>query len=117
MSYIDEGDLHYINKEYKKALSLYKKAIETKENEPIALYNASVCHIKLKKYSDAIELLNKAIALKDDSKYYFNLGYCYFHIHNNQKALLYFNTAWALNPDDEDCSRAINVILNNLKKS
>ena len=117
MSYIDEGDLHYINKEYKKALSLYKKAIETKENESIALYNASVCHIKLKEYSDAIELLNKAIALKDDSEYYYNLALCYAYSNNNQKALLYFNTAWALNPDDEDCSKAINIILNNLKKN
>lgn len=117
MSYIDEGDLYYTNKEYKKALSSYKKAIETKENESIALYNASVCHIKLKEYSDAIELLNKAIALKDDSKYYYNLAYCYACSNNSQKALLYFNTAWALDPDDEDCNKAINVILYKIREN
>lgn len=116
MNYFDEGNLYYAKKEYKKALSLYEKAFEIRENEPDALYNAAVCHIKLKEYTAAIELLNKALSLKSDSKYYFNLAYCYAHSLNNKKALIYFNTAWALNPEDEDCDKAINLILKKLRK-
>ncbi|AJD31757.1 MULTISPECIES: tetratricopeptide repeat protein [Clostridium] len=115
MSYFNKANSYYNTKDYEKAINLYKKAAEIKENEASSLYNASVCFIKLKQYEKAIPLLKRALILKKDSKYFFNLGYCYAMLKNNKKALVYFNTAWALNHKDEDCEKAINIIVKNLK--
>ncbi len=77
MSYFNKANSYYNTKDYEKAIDLYKKAAEIKENEASSLYNASVCFIKLKQYEKAIPLLKRAITLKKDSKYFFNLGYCH----------------------------------------
>ena len=78
MSYFSEANKYYNSKEYKKAISYYRKSIADKENEACSYYNAGVCFIKLKDY---------------------------------KKALLNFNLAWAINNNDEDCKKAMNLIL------
>ncbi len=113
MSYFHKANEYYNAKDYKKAITLYEKAIKFKENEAAALYNSAVCFIKLKDYNKSIDLLKSAIKLKQESKYFFNLGYCYTMLKNNRKALIYFNNAWCLNNDDSDCEKAINVIMKN----
>ncbi len=35
---------------------------------------------------------------------------------NNKKALLYFNTAWSIDNDDKECEKAINLLVENIKK-
>ncbi len=117
MSYFHKANEFYNIKDYKKAISLYQKAIENKENEACSFYNAAVCFIKLKEYTKAIDLLKSALLLKRDSKYFFNLAYCYAMLNQNSKALIYFNTSWALNNEDEDCEKAINLIIKNYKKA
>lgn len=118
MSYFKKANEYYNAKDYKKALDMYEKAIQFKDNEAASLYNSAVCLIKLKEYTKAIPLLKSAINLKKDSKYFFNLGYCYTMIKDTRKALIYFNTAWSLNNEDVDCEKAINVIIKNyLSKS
>ncbi|NMM63187.1 tetratricopeptide repeat protein [Clostridium sp. P21] len=111
MSYFHKANECYNSKDYQKAITLYQKAVEFKDNEPASLYNSSVCFIKLKQYNKAISLLKSAIKLKRESKYFFNLGYCYIMLNDNKKALIYFNMAWCLNNDDIDCEKAINVII------
>ncbi len=64
MDYFNAANQCYNTKEYKKAINLYKKAIENKENEACSYYNSSVCFIKLKDYESAINLLKSAILLK-----------------------------------------------------
>ncbi|MBI6873721.1 tetratricopeptide repeat protein [Clostridium aciditolerans] len=113
MSYFHKANEYYNAKDYKKALDMYEKAIKLKENEASSLYNSAVCFIKLKEYNRAIPLLKSAIDLKRESKYFFNLGYCYTMLKDNKKALVYFNTAWSLNNDDTDCEKAINIIIKN----
>lgn len=119
MSYFHKANEYYNAKDYKMALQMYEKSIKLKDNEAASLYNSAVCFIKLKEYNKAIPLLKSAINLKRESKYFFNLGYCYTMLKNNKKALIYFNTAWSLNNDDVDCEKAINIIIKNhlLKKS
>lgn len=116
MDYFDEANHCYNVKEYEKALKFYKKAIENKTYEACSYYNSAVCCIKLKEYQSAIELLKSAISLKVDSKYFFNLAYCYAMIKNNKKALVYFNTAWSLDNNDNECEKAINLIIKSLPK-
>lgn len=116
MNFFQEANELYNTKDYRKAIQMYQKAIEYKENEAASLYNSAVCFIKLKEYDKAIALLKRAIILKQDSKYFFNLGYCYSILKDNKKALIYFNTAWALDNNDNDCEKAINLIMKSYTK-
>ena len=104
MSYFNEGNKYYNNKNYTKAIENYIESIEIGENESCAYYNAGVCYIKLKD-------------LQKESKYYFNLAYCYAMLENTNKALIYFNRAWALDASDKDCEKAINLIMSKNKKA
>lgn len=114
MDYFSEANDLYKTKEYKRAIELYQKAVAAKDNEAASLYNSAVCFIKLKEFTKAIPLLKTAIKRSGASKYYFNLAYCFAMLKDNRKALVNFNTAWALNNDDEDCKKAINIIINKL---
>lgn len=116
MNYFEKANNYYNKKDYINAINLYKKSIDMKQNEAAALYNYAVCLIKLSAYEKAAELIKKAIHLKSDSKYFFNLGYCYAMLKNNRKALICFNTAWALDNSDSDCEKAVNKLLNCYKK-
>ncbi|WP_138203127.1 tetratricopeptide repeat protein [Haloimpatiens lingqiaonensis] len=116
MNYFQKGNELYHTQNYKKAIDMYKKSANEKINEASSLYNVAVCLIKLKNYNKAISFLCCAIEKDAQSKYFFNLAYCHSMLNNKQKALLYFNTAWALNPEDTDCEKAINFILNQYKK-
>ncbi|MGH4118556.1 tetratricopeptide repeat protein [Clostridium sp.] len=111
MDYFQKANDIYNTKDYNKAITLYKKAAEMKDNEAGALYNTAVCFIHLKEYEKAIPIFHAAISLRKESKYFFNLAYCYAMCLNKPKALYYFNTAWSLNNDDEDCEKAINLLL------
>ena len=113
MSYFQKANEYYNDRDYKKAIDMYEKAIQIKDNEASSLYNSAVCFIKLKDYKKAINLLNSALNIKRESKYFFNLGYCYTMLKDNKKALIYFNNAWCLNNEDSDCEKAINAILKN----
>ncbi|MFL0269850.1 tetratricopeptide repeat protein [Candidatus Clostridium radicumherbarum] len=116
MNYFEKANGLYNTKDYLKAISMYKKAIKTKENEAASLYNTAVCFIKLKQYEKAIPLLKTAILRRRDSKYFFNLGYCFAMLNDNKKALIYFNAAWAIDNEDSDCEKAINLIIKNYKR-
>jgi len=117
VSYFNKANELYNLKDYKRAIDLYKKSAEVKENEAASLYNSAVCFIKLKEYTSAIPLIQAALKIKRDSKYYFNLAYCYAMLKENGKALNYFNTAWALDNSDDECDRAIKLILQGYRKS
>jgi tetratricopeptide (TPR) repeat protein len=116
MNSFERGNHLYNSQNYKSAIGSYRKAAKLKENEAYALFNAATCHIKLKQYSEAIPFLKDAIAIKPDSKFYYNLGYCYLHTKDLKKALIHFNTAWALDPKDMESEKAINIILKTILK-
>ncbi|MGL4571444.1 MAG: tetratricopeptide repeat protein [Clostridium sp.] len=115
MNYFSEANKLYNTKEYEKAIEYYKKAAESDENQACSYYNSGVCFIKLKNFDEAICMLKRAITLQRDSKYFFNLGYCYAMKDLNNKALIYFNMSWSLNNKDKDCEKAINLILSKKK--
>lgn len=117
MGYFEMANKEYALNNYSKAVELYKKASISGDNEISSLYNIAVCHIKLKQYANALTFLKEAISKKADSKYYYNLGYCYSMVGDNKKALLYFNTAWSIDSKDDDCKKAVDFILDRYKKS
>lgn len=116
MNFFIEGNKLYNSQDYIRAIDCYKKAVAQKDNEACSYYNAGVCFIKLKDYDNAISMIKNALSLQKDSKYYFNLGYCYAMKEDTNKALVNFNMAWALNNEDEDCEKAIKLITSKLKK-
>lgn len=111
MSYFSEANNQYNCKNYDDAIDLYMKAIEDKDNISSSYYNAAVCQIKLKNFGDAIRLIRKALETREESKYYFNLGYCYAMLKDNRNGLINFNIAKRLDPYDKDADKAINEIL------
>lgn len=117
MNYFDKANSLYNSNKFSDAFHMYKKSIEEGENNSSSLYNAAVCLIKLKEYNNAIEYLKKSITLKKDSKYFFNLGYCYAMLNVKSLALQYFNTAWSYDNEDIDSKKAIDLILSSIKKS
>lgn len=80
------------------------------------MHNIALCRIKLKQYNKAIPLLRIAVAKKPTGNYFFNLAYAYVMIKNYKKALIYFNTAWSLSPENKGCEVMINYILNIYRK-
>ena len=116
MNYFNEGNNFYNIQDYERAIDCYKKSASQNINEACAYYNSGVCFIKLKKFDDAIEILNRALSIKRESKYLFNLGYCYVMKECHNKALRLFNLAWSIDPTDKDCENAINIIISKLQK-
>ena len=116
MNFFNEGNKLYNIQDYTRAIDCYKKAINTKDNEACSYYNSGVCFIKLKDYTNAITMIKKALLLHKDSKYFFNLGYCYAMKEATNKALINFNIAWSLNNEDTDCEKAINLITSRIGK-
>ncbi|WP_238861442.1 tetratricopeptide repeat protein [Clostridium sp. YIM B02569] len=117
MNYFTEGNKFYNMKDYEKAMDFYKKSASENLNTACSYYNCGVCLIKLKKFDDAIIMLNKAISLKHESKYFFNLGYCYVMKESLNTALRFFNLAWSIDPNDKDCEKAIDLIISKFKKA
>ncbi|MGL5243592.1 MAG: tetratricopeptide repeat protein [Sarcina sp.] len=117
MNYFSKGNELYNTKNYSEALDCYERAIENSECEYHSYYNAGVCYIKLKNYDKAIKMITKALELNKDSKYFFNLAYCYSMINDEKKALIYFNLAWALDHNDTDCEKAIKLITSKIKNN
>ena len=116
MNYFNEGNKFYNGKDYEKAIDCYMKAIIQNINIACSYYNIGVCFIKLKKFDDAIDMLKKAISLQTESKYFFNLGYCYSMKNCLDKALCHFNLAWSIDPDDDECEKSVNLIISKLQK-
>lgn len=116
MDYFQKANELYNTKDYENAINMYQLAARNKDNEASSLYNAAVCHIKLKDYLTAVPLLKSAIHKKTDSKYFFNLAYCYTMLKDYKKAFVYFNTAWSLDNSDSDCEKAVDLILEKIIK-
>lgn len=117
MNYFAKANDLYKLKDYESAIEMYQKSAEIKEYEAPSFYNSAVCFIKLKDFKSALPLIYKALELRKESKYYFNLAYCYVMLEDNPKALHYFNTAWSMDNTDDECEKAISLILSKHKKS
>lgn len=117
MSYLQEANRYYQNKQYEKALKYYHLDYN-ETGDTRNLYNIGVCYIKLKTYEDAIGFLKMAI--KDDfinsQKAFYNLGFCYAMLKDNKKALIYFKSALALDNDDSDSKKSVDMLWNTIMR-
>lgn len=116
MEYFKKGNDYYNEQNYKKAVEIYKKAIKNRDSEIASMYNMALCYIKQEEYNKAIQVLKIAAEKNPTESYFFNLAYAYVMAKNFKKALIYFNRAWALSPEDKDCEIMINHILERYRK-
>ncbi len=73
------GRLYLKNKQYKKAVKEYEKAIALNPKAVEACNGVGIAYTMLKRYSDAIDAQNKALALQPDfAEAYAGLGLVYF---------------------------------------
>ena len=117
MNHFNEGNKFYTEKQFQKAINSYRLSIDSNVNVPCSYYNIGVCYIKLRDFDSAIKMIKKSLEFQKESKYYFNLAYCYAMKQESNKALIYFNLAWALDSSDLDCEKAIKLILSKNKKA
>jgi tetratricopeptide (TPR) repeat protein len=116
MNAFKKANNYYSEMRYEQAIKFYEKVDPKDSVYNTALYNVAVCMLKLNRYEEAIEVYGKVLDINPiHQKSIFNLGYCYAQLNNKKKALIYFNRAWALDNDDESCSKAINLILKTYK--
>lgn len=60
--YYCEGVIYESNKEYNKAVELYRKAMELK-NSPVFSYRISQCYLECNQVAPALDYINRAVAL------------------------------------------------------
>lgn len=116
IEYFKKANECYNEQNYKRAVAIYNKAIKNRDNEIASLHNMALCYIKLRQYNKSIPLLKTTAVKNPTGNYFFNLAYAYVMIKDFKKALIYFNTAWSLSPENEKCEVMINYILEKYRK-
>lgn len=131
LDWFAEGNDAYNEKEDKKAIEAYKKAIELNPEHAIAYNNMGVAYRNIKEYSRSIEAYQKAIKLKPDyadayqnmgntyrdmKEYssaieaYKNMGNAYRKQKEYSKAIDAYNKAIELNPDYADAYYNMGIV-------
>lgn len=111
MVLFEEANILCNNKEYTKAIDLYKQCIDNDEQTEKAYYNLGTCYIKIKEYTKAIDAFRTVLKIDDTyANAYYNLGYVYSMIDDCKKAYRCFNIAWSLNNEDQECEKAIKLL-------
>lgn len=107
----EEANILCNNKEYTKAIDIYKKCIDNDEQTEQAYYNLGTCYIKTKEYNKAVDAFRAVLKINDVyANAYYNLGCAYSRIDDYKKAYRCFNIAWSLNNEDKECEKAINLL-------
>ncbi|MDF1661517.1 MAG: protein kinase, partial [Planctomycetota bacterium] len=93
------GFRHYLDKEFRKALALFRKLTARKERSYFLTYRAS-CHFFLKDYEKSILWANKAVAANPKNAYaHVNLARSYSETKERQKSLIHIVAACSLKPN------------------
>lgn len=105
------GNELYKKQEYVKAIKKFEEVELESQYYIKALYNKGVCLTKLKHYEKGIEALKGVVKRNDiHQKSIYNIGFCYKKLGEVKKALIYFKSALALNNDDIDSKKAVELI-------
>jgi tetratricopeptide (TPR) repeat protein len=85
-SYLKEAQAAQKLKDYKTAVDKAKQATEYNAEYDNAYLILGVCYSQLKQYKNAVEALEKCVALKESAQAYYNLAAAYQQSGNNAKA-------------------------------
>ena len=94
-AYVRRGNVHYVLKEYQKAIADYTKAIKLKSDYAEAYEKRGIVYYELKGYQEAIANYTMAINLNPDdfAAPYYNRGLIYEIQGENQTAIKDFQKA------------------------
>ncbi len=84
---------------YQLAINDFKEVLALKPNFSPSLYNMGLCFLKLKKFQEALQCIEKATLADTSINANSVLAECYYYVGKNQSAIKYFNAAINDNPD------------------
>jgi tetratricopeptide (TPR) repeat protein len=95
------ASIHYIRKQYAKALTLYREAASLRPTNADLMNKVGLCYRGLDDYSHATDAFRKAVELDSlDDTYLGNLGHAYFHMHKYDSSITAYRRAIAVNSDN-----------------
>lgn len=102
----------YYNKKsrFDEAEKCLLKALEKYNNDPALFSNLGNIYFMSKRLNESIECFKKAIAIKEDKDYYYNLGCVYFTMNDIKSAKLYVNKAAKLDPFDLKVKQMLKMV-------
>ncbi len=98
-----KGLVYLWSEDYKKALLLFKKAVEKNLNYGDAWFYIGNCNVKLDRYDDAVAAYKQAIRITLTSvtpEVHTNLGVTYSKLGRHSEAIEIYKQAIHVNPDD-----------------
>jgi len=108
--------LHRSNIEMEKAIKEIEKAIEIYPKYDLAYSMLADVYFQLGEFDDALNSYEKAISLKEDPEYYFDMGNVYYRMGTLEEALNQYRKVIELNPNAANTYLAIANTLLDLKK-
>lgn len=97
----NEGNQHFKNKDYHKAIESYTKAISLNSIDPSYYANRAACYLALKKYNSCIDDCNETLNIDPKfSKAWRRKGRAYFYLGDLKESKLCFEEAIKLDPND-----------------
>ena len=88
---------------YNEAIDKYRNALKLYGKDNEILHNIGYCYYKQKKYSEALEYFNKALAIKENVLTLHGIAVIYFHEKKYKEALEYCDKVLNLSPDLREC--------------
>jgi tetratricopeptide (TPR) repeat protein len=117
---IKKGNKAYQHKEFEKAASEYKKAVDKNPNNTTANYNLGNALYKNSNNDDAVKAYDNTISTAtnsvDKSKAFYNKGVVLQNANKLQDCVQAYKNALKLNPQDEDARQNLQRALKQLKK-
>ncbi len=107
------GYASFVNKDYNRAVNIYKKAIREKGGSYDLYYQLSAVYGALNKPDRAMHYAQKALEMsKDNPGAYYNMAVAYYKKGENKKALRTLNTMLKKFPGDENARNLKRIIKN-----
>ncbi len=96
------ASIYFRNREYDKAIVMYKKIQDVKGYDPMIWCNISVCYMNMNEFSEAIQYLDKAEELDNNDAYiYYNRGVAYYKLEDYKNAEKDMYRATVLAPENQ----------------
>ena len=115
-----EGNVLYEQKNFPGALDKYVEANDGKSHRQELAYNLANAFYQQKKYPEALQELEKAIASGNSSlneKIHFNRGNTFFQMSKYQEAIEAYKKALKLDPSDKEAKHNLELALRKLQEN
>lgn len=116
---VREGNKLYEKENYDEALRKYTDAQIDRPESPEIFFNIANILYKQRKYSDAEQMLEKAIPQSEtqlEANIHYNIGNCKYKQGQLRESIDYYKKALEINPNDEDAKYNIEFVEKKIKE-